>query len=453
MTTRPPKVVPGEQTPSWNEALRGSAQLEVPDRRVQMLYDAAIRTLTLHVPGGVFAGPYTYRRFWVRDSALILHALLCGGLGGRVGRALPTLLASQRHSGYFHSQEGEWDSNGEALWILLRYCLLRGEQPPRQWRRPLLRGGQWIVRKRLPHEGEAAHAGLLPPGFSAEHLGPNDYYYWDDFWSIAGLRSAATLLEQLDETPAAQQFRQEADDLLAAVNRSLELTANRRSRPGIPASPYRRMDAGAIGSLAGGYPLQVLSADDPRLLDTVAFLREHCFVHGGFFQDMIHSGINAYLTLHVAQVLLRAGDASWFESVEAVARLASSTGQWPEAVHPRTGGGCMGDGQHSWAAAEWVMAIRNAFVRDEPDRLILASGIPPQWLVPGERLSFGPAPTPWGKVTVDVEPSAKGTVVNWQGDWRAEAPPLEVRLPGHEAAEASGQRGSVTFPAATLRKA
>jgi hypothetical protein len=453
MTTRPPKVVPGEQAPSWNEALRGSAQLAVPDRRIQMLYDAAIRTLTLHVPGDVFAGPYTYKRFWVRDSALILHALLCGGLGDRVGRALPTLLASQRQSGYFHSQEGEWDSNGEALWILLRYCLLRGEQPPRQWHRALLRGGQWIVNKRLPHEGGAAHAGLLPPGFSAEHLGPNDYYYWDDFWSIAGLRSAAALLDRLDDMAAAQQFRQEADDLLAAVNRSLELTANRRSRPGIPASPYRRMDAGAIGSLAGGYPLQVLSEDDLRLLDTAAFLREHCFVDGGFFQDMIHSGINAYLTLHVAQVLLRAGDASWFEPVEAVARLASSTGQWPEAVHPRTGGGCMGDGQHTWAAAEWVMAVRNAFVRDEPDRLVLVSGIPPQWLVPGVETSFGPAPTPWGEVTVRVEPSAEGTVIKWQGDWRAEAPSLEVRLPGHEACQIGGQRGSVTLSAATMRQA
>jgi hypothetical protein len=209
------------------------------------------------------------------------------------------------------------------------------------------------------------------------------------------------------------------------------------------------MDAGAVGSLAGGYPLQVLAEDDPRLLDTAAFLLEHCFVRGGFFQDMIHSGINAYLTLHVAQVLLRAGDEQWFEPVAAVARLASPTGQWPEAVHPRTGGGCMGDGQHAWAAAEWVMAMRNAFVRDEPDRLILASGLPQAWLVPGERLSFGPAPTPWGKVTVEVEPSAAQIAVKWQGDWHAEAPPLEVRLPGYEAAHVSGHEGAVAFPAAT----
>ena len=77
-----------------------------------------------------------------------------------------------------------------------------------------------------------------------------------------------------------------------------------------------------------------------------------CLVHGGFFHDMTHSGINPYLTLHLAQVLLRAGDPRYFSLMTAVAKLASPTGQWPESVHPRTGGGCMGDGQHVWAAAK-----------------------------------------------------------------------------------------------------
>ena len=36
----------------------------------------------------------------------------------------------------------------------------------------------------------------------------------------------------------------------------------------------------------------------------------------------------------------------------------------------------MGDGQHVWAAAEWVLMIRNCFAREEDDHLILCSGIP-----------------------------------------------------------------------------
>ena len=106
------------------------------------------------------------------------------------------------------------------------------------------------------------------------------------------------------------------------------------------------------------------------------FILDNCFVDGGFFQDMIHSGINPYLTLHVAQVLLRANDKRFIPLLNKVAELASPTGQWPEAVHPRTLGGCMGDGQHAWAAAEWIIMLRNIFVREENDVLILCAGIP-----------------------------------------------------------------------------
>jgi len=121
--------------------------------------------------------------------------------------------------------------------------------------------------------------------------------------------------------------------------------------------------------LSAGYPLCIFGKTDPRLLDTAEFLMKNCLFRGGFFHDMTHSGINPYLTLHLAQVLLRAGDPRYFGLMTAVADLATSTGQWPESVHPRTGGGCMGDGQHVWAAAEWVLMMRNCFVREEGARL------------------------------------------------------------------------------------
>lgn len=137
-----------------------------------------------------------------------------------------------------------------------------------------------------------------------------------------------------------------------------------------------------------------------RILLPRTVLRKRFFVDGGFFQDMIHSGINAYLTLHIVQVMLRAGDPQWFGLVQTVAGLASPTGQWPEAIHPRARGGYMGDGHHVSAAAEWVMALRNAIVREEADRLLLASEITPAWLADGQAIEFGPAPTAWGSLAV-----------------------------------------------------
>jgi len=434
--------IPSRGSPGWDRALSGAAVLRLPEKRMQSLFDAAVRSLVLHSPGEVYPGPYTYKRFWFRDAAFILHALLCLGLEDRVERVLDTFPRRQVPTGLYHSQEGEWDSNGEALWILRRYCELTGRPPKPEWRRSIERGARWIRRNRMPADGKGLHDGLLPPGFSAEHLGPNNYYYWDDFWGIAGLHAASRLLPPAVGNADPSAFREEAERFGESVEKSLAGAALRTGRPGMPASPYRRLDSGAVGSLSAGYPLQIFDPRDMRLLDTAEFLLSRCMVNGGFYQDIIHSGVNPYLTLHIAQVLLRAGDGRYEGLVRAVARLASPTGQWPEAVHPRTGGGCMGDGHHAWASAEWVLMIRNMFVREEGERLVLASGILPEWLEAAGPVSLGPVPTSFGEVRVEIVRGGRRPEVRWSGSWRKEPSRVEVRLPGFTAVDAPAGRGS-----------
>lgn len=419
--------------PSWDQALAGHCLLQVPDARWQFLYETAVRTLILHgPPGDIYAGPYTYKRFWFRDAAFIIDAMLCVGLTQRAERVLDRFPIRQTASGYFLSQDGEWDSNGQALWIFQRFCEMTGQPPKPQWRRAIVRAGRWIQHKRLSHRLAHPHAGLLPAGFSAEHLGPNDYYYWDDFWAAAGLRAAALLSKAYHKASLAESFRREADQLLASIDRSLEFVRRRLGHAAIPASVYRRMDAGAVGSLAASYPLQLWAPEDSRIEATVNFLLAKCFFKGGFFHSISHSGINPYLTLHVAQVLLRSGDLRHQQVMQVITDLASSTGQWPEAVHPATEGGCMGDGQHVWAAAEWLLMARNCFVREEGmDHLVFCSGLPVAWLVQPATLSFGPAPTAYGPVSISVQIEEQAITVSWSGQWHAAVPAIEVALPGY----------------------
>ena len=414
----------------WDENLKGSCELEIPDKHFQFLYDAAIRSLILHSPKqDVYPGPYTYKRFWFRDAAFILDAMLCVGLVKRVEKIVSRFPARQTSSGYFLSQDGEWDSNGEALWALRRYCEMTGCKPEELWKKSVYRAAKWIQHKREFKQGSSAF-GLLPVGFSAEHLGPNDYYYWDDFWGVAGLRSGAYLAKQFGDHDLADQFSGQAENLLRCIETSLTKTTEQTKGIVMPASPHRRMDAGAIGSLVAGYPLQLFSAQDSRLLNTAEFLFRECFVQGGFYQEISHSGINVYLTLHVAQIFLRAGDPRFFDLMSSIASLASPTGQWPEAVHPRTKGGCMGDGQHIWAAAEWVLMIRNCFVREEEGKLILCSGVPTSWITE-EGAVLGPTLTSFGPVKVLIKMKDGKIKIQWSGDWRGgKEPAIEIHLFG-----------------------
>ncbi len=423
----------------WQRAIDGCAKLSVPKSEFEFLYNAALRTLALHMPGEVYPGPYTYKRFWVRDTAFIMNAALCAGLTEQSRNALPHLLSRQGRNGYFQSQEGEWDANGQALWILNRFRQFTGDAMPRNWRKLIVDAVNWIDQKRLKSSdvrrgASKAAVGLLPAGFSAEHLGPNDYYYWDDYWAVAGLHGAAEMFDLMGDPFNADRARRIENEMSAAIVNSLEQTDRIRNALAIPAAPERRMDAGAIGSIVASYPLQLVPPDDERMQGTLNFLEDNCFFEGGFFQDMIHSGINPYLTLHIAQARLRNHQNDFFDLVQTIARIASPTGQWPEANHPRTWGGCMWDGQHVWAAAEWLMVMRNMFVREEGDKLLIGTGIPAQWLTEGNNMSFGPARTKWGIVSIAIVPKGDATVhvsvdIDRQLDERCNG--IEIRIGGY----------------------
>ncbi len=417
----------------WKDALAPAASLEVPDPQIDFLYRAALRSLVLLSAEEIVPGPFTYKRFWFRDACLMLHALLCAGLTDRSERILSTFPGRQKISGFFQSQEGEWDSNGQVLWLAQRFRELTGRELGEQWTDAVRKATDWIERKRLTKTENAPHEGLLPAGFSAEHFGPNDYYYWDDFWAQAGLQAGTKILGDHGQDKAAATCAQRAESLGQAIRNSLDSIARERKQGAVPASPYRRLDSGAIGSLVADYPLGLTGPNDPEIEATAEYLFQNCLLNGGFFQDMIHSGINAYLTLCLAQTLLRRGDGRFQELVRAVADLATSTGQWPEAIHPLTLGGCMGDGHHGWAAAEWVMMIRNMFVREEENTLILGSGIFPEWFEARAPIGFGPTPTPYGPVQVRFEPSDAGWQAQVQADWHGEKrPAVEIRAPGFQ---------------------
>jgi hypothetical protein len=423
--------------------MHGCCVLKVPDEKFQFLYNAAIKTIILHSPGEIYPGPFTYKRFWFRDAAFIVQAMTALGLFKNIEKIIDRFPGRQTPTGYFMSQDGEWDSNGQAIWAIKGFTDATQGNIKKEWRTSIYKAAKWIKAKRHYSERDPLHNGLLPAGFSAEHFGPSDFYYWDDFWAVVGLRDAASMARR-DDPKLAEEFQHQADDLLNSIEASLASVQNQLHHPGIPAAPSRRMDAGAIGCLVASYPLQIYPAKDTRILQTTKFLMDKYFLQGSFYHELSHSGINIYLTLHVAQVLLRAGNAKFFDIVKSVASLATPTGQWPEAIHPRTKGGCMGDGQHVWASAEWVMMLRNMFAREEraDGMLILCSGIPQEWLKPHETLFLGPTKTFYGEISVTIKVE-EDIEVSWQARWHGPAPRIEIRFPGLESYSVKANQTSV----------
>src|SRR5690606_29706530 len=191
-----PSVVPPAEAVAkgWKAQSDRGLRIDLPDERLAEAVAANRRyLLLLHDGADITPGPATYHRFWFRDAAYLLAAMGRYGYHDEVGQVLASYPERQHVDGFFFSQRREWDANGAALVALAdHWRLTRDPAPIEEMATAIAKGVHWIERKRRSRKGrrnDPSVAGLLPAGVSAEHLGPHDYFYWDDFWGVAGLRA------------------------------------------------------------------------------------------------------------------------------------------------------------------------------------------------------------------------------------------------------------------------
>jgi hypothetical protein len=422
-------VVRGWQAQTSSRGMR----LVLPEGRLVSAIEANRRYLLLfHEGTDVVPGPFTYHRFWFRDAAYLLGALDRYGFARESGEVIAAFPDRQRVDGFFFSQRQEWDANGAALHAMAEHHRLGGSLEGID-ADVVAKAVRWIERKRHAkrRRKDPALRGLLPASISAEHLGPFDYFYWDDFWSLRGLLDGAELLRVLGDDATAAQAEGWARSLRADLERSMASVAERLGSDVLPAGPRRRIDPGIIGTLVACVPLGLFSADHPVIAATTEAVRDRFCVGPAFYQGISHTGLGTYLTLQLAAVELAAGDDRCLERLAWLVEAATPTFTWPEAVHPGLGGGCMGDGHHGWAAADFLSFVRSLLVREVDGGLALCSMLPEAWV--GQNLEVHDAPTHHGLLSF---------AVRWHGD----RPALLWDLRPHEGRPSDGAPVRLTAP-------
>ena len=428
----------------WKADTSREMELRLPPGRLAEAVEANRRYLLLFHDGDeVTPGPFTYHRFWFRDAAFLLAAMDRYGFHAEAAQVLRSYVRRQHLDGFYFSQRQEWDSNGAALFSLAEHWRLTrdtsGVDPA-----SITRAVRWIDRTRnaAHRRDDPSLRGLMPASISAEHLGPFDYFYWDDFWSLRGLLDGALLLRLAGLAEEAAAAEASAAGLRVDLSASMSRVAARLGTDVIPAGPRRRIDPAIIGSLVACSPLRLLPATHPGIAATVEALRERFCIGPAFFQAISHTGLGTYLTLQLAAVELEAGDRRVLTRLEWMVDVATPTFTWPEAIHPQLGDGCMGDGHHGWAAAEFLSLVRNLLVRDvgDADRpsVALCSMLPDAWV--GQPLEVRNAPTHAGTVSLALAWDRGRPVLRW--DLRPHAdlalPPV-LTAPGLDASWSSAE--------------
>ena len=419
------------QQARWEKERSTGASLVLADERLQNIFDAnVLALLQLHDGAFISPGPYLYHHFWFRDAAPMVYALDKLGFHRHARQVIDAFPKRQLSNGFFRGPDGEWDSNGEALWLIEQHAAL--SQSASSWLKHIFpnvqRGARWIIQKRKQsQESVTTHRGLLPPSLSAEHFGTVDQYYWDSFWGLKGIRSAASFARLLHRLEIAEQLDREAKLFTADIRRSLERAADRLGSNLIPASPSRPFDETAVGFVSGIYPLGITDIF-PSAFDTTLYEFAEKYVDDrGFFHPIIHSGYNPYLTLQIAHAFLlnNQPQRAW-QIAETIFRQCPSTYSLPEAIHPTTGGGSMGDGHHGWTAAEIVLFLLECLVREQNESLMIFHDIQEGMLRWGVNSAVQGVATSFGTV---------GCTMNYQTGEKAlctfALKPTSYRTPNH----------------------
>ena len=176
-------------------------------------------------------------------------------------------------------------------------------------------------------------------------------------------------------------------------------TVDNRGRsyiPGAPGSPAEATKNGSNiwGDIAALYPCQVMDPHDPLIVSTFERMWDNRLQDE--YQYINHPKIWTYITADWIQALWLQGHRNRaLKLFWGYLNHAYTTKGWIEEMYPDTMVGT-GDQPHGWAAANFVMLLRNMLIREVGDRLYIMYGIPNRWLNSNRPIEVERAPTTLG---------------------------------------------------------
>ena len=367
-------------------------------------------------------GARAYARSWIRDGALTSAALLRLGHAEEAREFVEWFAGFQYPSGKVPccvDRRGadpvpEHDSAGELLFAVAEVFRFTADRDfvRRLWPHvegavkylESLRAERTTAEYRAP--AKLPYFGLLPESIS--HEGYSDrpvHSYWDDFWALRGLKDAAALAGEMGEAAEAERWGALRDAFAADLYASLGRTMAMHGIDYLPGS-VEKGDFDATSTtiaLAPGGELARLP--EPQLRATFErywrqFLRRRDDGEGDAYTPYELRSVGAFVRLGWRE---RARELLAFFLRD---RRPAGWNQWAEVVgrDPRAPR-FIGDMPHTWVGSDAIRSILDLFAydRESDGALVLAAGIPEEWLAGGEPVGVSGLWTRWGRLTYRLQ--------------------------------------------------
>ncbi|MGH2911094.1 MAG: hypothetical protein ACRDJ3_01315 [Solirubrobacteraceae bacterium] len=436
----PVSAARAELTRMWAREEAGMTKIEVPERKVNDTYRAAIAQILASrylTPVGWVQGvnKLQYQAFWIRDGAQETQALDLAGLHKQAAQNLEFMDTLQRPDGLFIDRVNQYDGLGEALWALSRHALLA--RNPAYAQAQLTRMGaavQWLSLATATDP-----LGLLPASNPGDDELAFGHITGDDLWAAVGLRSAIVDAKLAGREDMAGEWQAVDTRFEASLRQAIAgaVTHTGHIPPVLDATGGQDW-----GNYYAAYPVQVLAPSSPAVKATVAWAQTH--MREGLSTYANGSSLHDYLGFAIFQTELADGDAH--DAIAGLyAELAHTTstgGGWEWTVPPfGTRSTPVDMSPHGTFSADYVALLRNMLVAEPPSGGVsLLDGASPAWLAPGQSIAVTHAPTAYGTISFVERSTAGGETLTWHSDL-APGTPLGWTLPTW-ASHARGPGGS-----------
>lgn len=436
----------------WRTTL-DTVRIDVPDAGrplVDTLRTALAHQLISRIGPRLQPGTRSYARSWIRDGAMISEGLLRMGRDDAVREYIEWYAPFQFDNGKVpccvddrgSDPVPENDSHGQLIFAIADYARHTGDDAFLAAMWPHVRGAfAYMETLSASERTEANRAidpafyGMMPASISHEGYSAKPMHsYWDNFWALRGYKDAVWIAERLRKRDDAVRMAAARDRFRSDFRASLRAAT---ARHGIDFLP------GAV-ELGDFDPTSTTIALAPG--------GEHAGLADSILpQDLLHNTFGRYWREFEQR---RDGKREWkdytpyeWRNVGAFVRLGwreraweavqfffddrapRGWNQWGEVVSrtPRKPF-FLGDLPHAWVASDFMRSALDmfAYVREADDTLVLAAGIPAQWLE-GEGIAIDGLRTPHGRVGYTLRREPARLVLRFAVD--AQLPPGGAVLP------------------------
>jgi hypothetical protein len=416
----------------WRGLEKSAATIQVPNRKATDTLKAAhVCQMIANVHGEVRGGKGFYTEFYIRDGAYQVMELEEAGLWDAARKSVELYLPRQRPDGRFESQDGQFDANGQAVWVLWQYYKITGDRAWLARVYPAMRkAAEWTVRARRQAPANSPYVGLLPAA-------PADgEYLWDgkhhivgyDIWNLRGVLCVADAAHILRKADDEKQWRSEAEDYRAAIALAVKHT-------GLPYFPPSWEKVGTHwGNTETLWPTELFDRNDPRVTASINHVRHEFgggFIEGtiqwlGLGPGVIHPYMSAYTTM---ADLVRGNDEQVAEDFYWYLLHSTAAHAFPEGIWYKKRQAWSNTIPHVTGACNYSIMLRHMLVHEKGDELDLLTAVPDWWLGDGQEIRIERLPTHFGEMSLVVRGTAKGVEVKLDPPQRNPPRRITLRLP------------------------